>query len=548
MRTNIFSIVAFSITFLSVTAFSFAQYRNYDGTGNNISNPFWGSAGSNFTRWGVTTYSDGLSAPGGTSNPNARDISNLIGAQTNPFGNSRGLSSFVWQWGQFLDHDITLTPTHPTETFSIPVTNPNDPLHPIIPMNRSDYDPSTGTVNARQQFNNNSAFIDASMVYGSSANRANALRTFSGGMLRTSGNNMLPYNTGLLANANEGVEADENLFLAGDVRANEQSGLIAMHTLFMREHNRLATDLGNQNPTWTDEEIYQKARSIVGGMVQSITYNEYLPALMGDAAPDIHTMAYNSNVNATISNEFATAAFRMGHTQVTEMLMRMDQQGGMADGGHRSMADSFFAPSLFSNPNEVDYLLKGLWHQQQNDTDLQLVDSLRNMLFGAPGSGGMDLLALNIQRGRDHGLASYNDMAAAMGFQVATDFSDITTDPEIQAALQSLYGTVDDLDLWVGLIAQDGATDSEVGWVMEAMLNKQFTSLVEGDRFFYLWDSNLTQAEIDMISNTTLADIIARNTGLRYLSGNLFYAIPEPSSAMLCLVAMGVMLRRRRKE
>ena len=549
MRAFVFSILAAVVfTLFSCLPSSFAQTRTYDGTGNNTNNPFWGSAGINFTRWGTTTYSDGLSAPGGTSAPNARDISNVVGAQTVPFGNNRGLSSFVWQWGQFLDHDITLTPTHASETFSITVNNPNDPLFPVIPMHRSDYDPATGTSNARQQFNNNSSFIDASMVYGSSLSRANALRTFSGGMLNTSTGNMLPFNTGGYENANEGVEADENLFLAGDVRANEQSGLIAMHTLFMREHNRLAADLGNQNQGWSDEQIYQKARSIVGGMVQSITYNEYLPALMGSGAPDIHSLTYDPNVDATISNEFATAAYRLGHTQVTDFLMRMDQQGGMANGGHRSMADSFFAPSLFSDPNEVDYVLNGLWHQEQNETDLQMVDSLRNMLFGAPGSGGMDLLALNIQRGRDHGLASYNDMALAMGHDIATDFADISSDPEIQVALASLYASVDDVDLWVGLIAQDGASESEVGWIMEKMLNKQFTNLVEGDRFFYLWDPNLTQDEIDMISNTTLADIIARNTGLGYFSGNLFFAIPEPSSALICCAAFGMMLRRRRRS
>jgi peroxidase len=532
-----------------VNSQAIAQYRTYDGFGNNIANPFWGSAGMNFDRWGATTYSDGFSAPSGTNRPNPRDVSNALGAQTKPFSNSRGLSSFVWQWGQFLDHDMTLTPTHASETYSIPVNNPNDPLFPFIPMARSDYDHNTGTNSPRQQFNANTAFIDASMVYGSDSGRANALRTFSGGLLKTSAGNMLPKNTGLLANANEGVEADADLFLAGDVRANEQSGLIAMHTIFMREHNRLATNLAAQNPTWTDEQIFQHSRSIVGGIVQSITYNEYLPALMGSSAPDIHSMSYNPNTTAMIANEFATAAFRVGHTQVTEMLMRMAPNGEMAPGGHRSMADSFFAPSLFSDPNELDYILNGLAHQQQNETDLQVVDALRNMLFGPPGAGGMDLLSLNIQRGRDHGLATYNDMAASMGKPVAGDFADLTSDPEIQTALASLYDSVDDVDLWIGLLAEDGASDSELGWLMESILQQQFTNLVEGDRFFYLWDPNLSQDEIDMITNTTLADVIARNSNLTFLNGNLFYAaIPEPASALICLAAMGILLRRNRKS
>ena len=84
-----------------------------------------------------------------------------------------------------------------------------------------------------------------------------------------------------LANGDNGDPAHDEYYVAGDVRVNEQTGLTAIQTLFMREHNRQASILAAANPTWTDEQIYQQARKIVGAEIQSITYQGFLPALLG---------------------------------------------------------------------------------------------------------------------------------------------------------------------------------------------------------------------------------------------------------------------------
>lgn len=521
-----------------------AQTRSFDGSQNNQTKPLWGSAGMSFQRMETPNYSDGKSAP--TSGANAREISNALGVQS-PGVNSRNLSSFVWQWGQFLDHDIALTPTHATESYSIPVNDTSDALYPVIPMMRSDYDTSTGTTNPRQQVNANTSYIDASMVYGSSQGRADALRTFSDGMLSMSSGNLLPYNTGLYENANEGVEADSTLFLAGDIRVNEQPGLIAMHTVFAREHNRLAAEIKSKNAGWSDEQIYQHARKMVGGMVQSITYNEYLPTLMGGYAPSMTGASYDSDGNATLSNEFATAAFRLGHTQVTSTLLRVDNDGQTAAGGNVELSDAFFAPSLISSSQEIDFFLNGMAHQVQQATDLMIVDDLRNMLFGAPGAGGLDLFAINVQRGRDHGLPTYNEIAAHLGFTAPTSFAELTDDTQLQLDLASVYSDVSDVDLWVGLLAENKIAGSEVGHVLGSLLNEEFTRLMECDRFFFTWDQGLSQAEIDLIMDTRLSDILGRNTSLTNLSGNVFFAVPEPTGTMFLLVLGVVTYCRRRR-
>src|SRR5262249_12142142 len=160
-------------------------------------------------------------------------------------------------------------------------------------------DQATGTSrkNPRQQTNDITAFIDGSMIYGSDPVRAAALRSPLGhGMLNTSAGNLLPFNTGLLPNANDAhIVPDDQLFLAGDVRANENVELTALQTLFVREHNRLAAQIGAANPTWSDEQIYQAARRIVIAELQAITYNEYLPALLGSNALTSYR-GYNSSV------------------------------------------------------------------------------------------------------------------------------------------------------------------------------------------------------------------------------------------------------------
>ena len=519
-----------------------AQVRSYDGSGNNLTSPDLGAAGQAFIRLAPSNYADGLSEPGGVDRPNPREVSNLVGQQSGATTSQRGLTNMVWQWGQFIDHDIALTETTDDSLF-IPIS-PTDPLAPGIPLNRSQFDSSTGITTPRQQVNSVTSFIDGSMVYGSSLERANALRTMSGGRMQTSAGDLLPFNVDLLHNANDsGIVPDNELFLAGDVRSNEQPGLTAMHTLFVREHNRIADDITIAQPGLSDEDIYQQARRTVSGIVQSITYNEFLPAIIGDWAPSI--TAYDSNVDAMLSNEFATAAFRFGHTMVTDHLIK-PTDGGIIE--EISLQESFFNPTLFTQSEDVDEFLDGLQQQTQSETDLKVVEDLRSMLFGPAGAGGLDLLSLNIQRGREHGLATYSQVAPLFGLAQPESFADLTSDTVLASQLASLYGSVDDVDLWIGLLAADEEHGTEFGLLLNSIVGDEFRRLMEGDRFFFAWDEELSEFDKQIIMDTTLSDVIARNTGLTNVRSNVFVqAIPEPSSVtLLYVVALGLASRRRK--
>jgi len=494
-----------------------AQVRTIDGTGNNETNPDLGSAGVQLTRLTTASYGDRRSTPAGADRPSARAVSNGVCEQISSFPNAAGATDFVWQWGQFVDHDIDLTVSAvPPEPFHIPVPIGDPFFDPfftgaqVIPLVRSAFDPTTGTnpPNPRQQINGITAFIDASNVYGSDAARAAALRTNDGtGRLRMSPHRMLPFNTGGLPNAGG---PDPSLFLAGDVRANEQVALTAMHTLFVREHNRLADEIWQEDSSLSGDAIYEQARAIVGAQMQVITYNEFLPVLLGPGALSEYD-GYLVDIDPGISNAFSTAAYRFGHSQLSSTLLRLKRNGHAIPAGHLSLRDAFFSPNQLhpSIGQGIEPLLRGLAAQVAEEVDVRVIDDVRNFLFGLPGEGGFDLVSLNIQRGRDHGLPSYNEMRLDFGL-APRSFEEITSDPAIQLRLSDTYDDVDDIDAWVGGLAEDHVPGALVGELVRTVLVDQFQSVRDGDRFWY--QLAFSGEQLEELEETTLADIIRRNT------------------------------------
>lgn len=536
-----------------------AANRTIDGTGNNLLpiRTTWGAAETDVIRFGYAGdypdgYGDQIYNPASTpARPNARDISNALFAQSSPRYNNRNLSDWIVQWGQFLTHDMDLTGTSAannamfaggTGVYTIPITNPNDPLGPNpIAFIRSNYNPATGTPalipvpgggarpNWREQINSVTSYIDASQVYGSDVTRAAALRTFTDGKLETTAGGLLPgLNTPLLANDDPfGLGAAQ--FLAGDVRANEQVGLTATHALFVREHNRLAGLIKAANPGFLDETIYQTARKIVGAEMQIITYKEFLPALMGaNRAPSPTDYSYNNALDASITNSFAAAFFRYGHSMQSSAIPLVGDDG-LSDGS-LSLRDAFFNPTILKNdPAKVDLVLKGLATQVAQENDLLIVDDLRNFLFGPPGAGGLDLGALDIQRGRDHGLLNFNGLRVAYGRPGYNSLAQLTSNVAVQNTLTALYGnvnTINVLDAFVGALAEDHANGASIGTTLVASLQDQFTRLRDGDRFFYTGDPDLQTSTVTSIINLntlTLADIIRLNTGVTNIQNNVFF-------------------------
>jgi peroxidase len=489
------------------------ELRSYTGAGNNRSQPAWGQAGTPFRRLTTVGYGDGLDTPAGAGRPSARQVSNRIAASTGSRPNSRNLSDYIWQWGQFLDHDLDLTlSAAPAEPFPVPVPlgdlyfDPNSTGVMTIPLNRSSYQ---RIGNVRQQRNNITAYIDASMVYGSDAATAASLRANDGtGKLKTSAGNLLPLSAGG--------------FLAGDIRVNEQTNLIAIQTLFLREHNFWAGEIRAANPGWSDEQIYQLARAIVGAEIQQITYREFLPLLLGPNALAPYR-GYRPNVDAGIENSFATAAYRLGHSMLSSSLLRLDRFGRPVAQGPLRLKDAFFNTAAVSSLGIEPYL-RGMARQKAQELDNQIVDDVRNFLFGVPGAGGFDLASLNIQRGRDHGLPSYNQARANYGLPRLTGWHQVSGDPNVRAKLASLYASPDQADLWVAGLAEDHLPGAMVGPTFHAILKDQFERLRDGDRFWH--EGYLPPSVLQNVRDQNLSRILRRNTGIGGEIQNNVWIVP----------------------
>ncbi|XP_013775632.1 peroxidase-like [Limulus polyphemus] len=561
------------------------KYRTIDGSCNNLQNPTWGQSFTSFIRLLQSNYADGLNLPRIASDggplPSARDIS----VQATPDANvpHEAYTLLVMQFAQFLDHDLSLVGLtrgnngsgivcctenvlrnprlrHPA-CFEIAISK-NDPFYSwfgetCMEFVRSLPAPRPGcSFGPREQLNQITAFIDASNVYGSTEEEMVELRSFSYGQLRVTRIG----NTDLLP-----LELDENVecqtsqgnedffcFKAGDERANEQIDLAVLHTIWMREHNRIARILA-YNTNWNDEVLYQEARRIVGAQMQHIVFNEFLPLLLGRkviAAFDLsltqsgYSNNYNPSVNPSISNSFSAAAYRYGHTLVQGTLDLLERNNEIVD--KVPLSTAFFNPSHLYTQGSLDHLLRGLVRQPSQRFDSFVTDQLTNHLFQPPGQKfGMDLVALNIQRGRDHGLPGYNAWRELCGLPVAQTFEDLAQwmRPETVNAFKKLYRNVDDIDLFPAGIAEYPLPGATLGPTFACITADQFRRLKLGDRFWYEnggLESSFSEDQLAEIRKTSLARIICDNSDsfyrmqpLAFLQPNIYWNPLVPCNSTL---------------
>ena len=491
-------------------------YRSITGTGNNADHPGWGATGATLLRLSPATYADGKGVMIGQSTP--REISNALCVQNND--DPVKFTQLLTVWGQFLDHELDLTVTG-SEGASM--VTPNDPCPPpakfegcekwpgrTIPFTRAKFHLDKDGV--RQYANEITSFIDASNVYGSTPDRADYLRKKDGsGKLKFSehdGAHYLPYNKDELPNESLPGQDPKTMYLAGDVRANENALLTAMHTLFMREHNLRCDEIKKEFPELDGENLYQKARAWVAALMQVITYKEFLPILMGRHAPKC--VPYDEKINPGIAIEFAGAAYRFGHSLVSQTVPITEDHGTLT----LQLTDCFFQPSLISKYGIDGFLFGARTHAMQK-LDLKIVPALRSFLFESPSIEFLhDLASLNLQRGRDEGISKYNAVRTAYGLPCKKVWHEVTKCVETQERLKTVFTSPSDMDLWVGCLAEDPVYGM-CGELLHAVLFDQFSRLQRGDRYWHTRDPSLSEKEKYLLSKMTLGDVICRNTSLK---------------------------------
>jgi peroxidase len=498
------------------------DFRTIDGSNNNRADPTLNQANTDFARVGPANFADGFNEM--TTGPNPREISNIVVAQEDAGedgphltdDNGIALSGMMYAWGQFIDHDLDLQKSDTTKDISIPIPAGDPLLSGSIPLTRVAIDPETGVPGKpATAINTVTGWLDGSQIYGSDAATAASLRTADGHMKMSEGDN-LPIVDGPQGPA----------FAAGDVRAQENPDLTALQVLFVREHNYQVDRLQEEHPRWSGDRLYETAKAITTAEMVNITYSEFLPHLLGEDAIERYR-GYDPTVDPRITEEFAGAAYRFGHSIVSDEISAISNLGEFTS--EQTLAESFFeAPETFAATG-ADGLLRHLSGDLANPLDAQIVDGLRNFLFDPP--DGMDLAAINIQRGHDLGLGTLNQTREALGLAPYTSFDQLSSDPETAAAFEKAYGSIDAVDLWAGGLAEDHTEGAVIGPTFGRIIGDQFTALRDGDRY-YFENQKFDRETMREIESTTLSDLILRDTDTTAMQADAFVATERHSGTL----------------
>ncbi|KAJ1520556.1 hypothetical protein ONE63_003672 [Megalurothrips usitatus] len=551
------------------------KYRSLDGSCNHADPAgwTWGQAFSPYRRLLFPEYRDGIHLPRGPKKglalPSARRVSVATSADRDrPDGR---LTLAMMQWTQFVEHDLAHTPTskmmntgtaiaccredltelqprhvHPLcQTIAIPADDPFYGQRRITCMsyvrslNAFRPDCSFGPA---EQMNQATHFLDGSQVYGTTARGDRPLRAFSDGKL------LLAHRTGhgrpYLPPAEDPrercqVSSDaQACYKSGDVRANSHPHLTAMHTLWAREHNRLAEELAEMNPQWDDETLFQEARRIVVAQLQHITYDHWLPALLGSrfahkvglvSGQDGPAHRYREAEDPTVSNAFATVGLRFGLSMMQGKIKLFDEQRRANDS--LLLRDHFNKPGVLEEAGALDGLVRGLATQSSQMVDTFLVEDLTNLMYRDASERSVDVLSLTIQRGRDHGLPGYNQYRKQCGLPVARtfeDFRDVMSKPTRQR-LAAVYAHADDVDVLVGGMSEQPSDGALVGPTLRCIVSEQMVRSRRGDRYFYDNPEQpypFTPEQVREIKKASLARVFCDNANnVAMMQPNVF-AVP----------------------
>ncbi|XP_052660873.1 eosinophil peroxidase-like [Harpia harpyja] len=553
-------------------------YRTITGECNNRKHSHLGSSNRAFARWLPAEYEDGVSVPRGASEgklyngfplPLVRKVSNEIACTANKNITQDQERSLVFmQWGQWVNHDIDLAPSSgagaspelqcendcafksPCFPIKFPPDDPrmlrSNSCMPFI-QSASMCNPRTFT---REQINAVSSFIDASTVYGSEDSVAKSIRNQTNqlGLMAVNQNftdtglELLPFENktkSICVLTNESMNIP--CFKAGDKRVTENLALSALHTVFLREHNHLVTELRKLNPHWDGEKLYQESRKIVVAINQIITYRDYLPLLLGEETRKWIPLysGYNDNVNPTVSNVFSLA-FRFGHTLVQPFVSRLDDSfQPLGSFSHVPLHLTFCATWRIIMEGGIDPLIRGMVVDRAKlmKQNQLLVEELQNHLFEQTEIMGLDLAALNMQRGRDHGLPGYNAWRRFCGLsqpQNVDEFSEVLGNSKLAKKFMKLYGTPDNIDLWIGAIAEPFVPQGRVGPLLACIIGTQFRNLRDGDRFWWEKPGVFTPQQLHALRKILLSTVICDNTHIKKIPRDVFKINSYPENFVDC--------------
>uniref|UniRef100_A0A672UGH7 Peroxidasin n=1 Tax=Strigops habroptila TaxID=2489341 RepID=A0A672UGH7_STRHB len=471
------------------------KYRTHDGSCNNLQHPMWGASLTAFQRLLKPAYQNGFNLPRGFSlAEDARDLplplprlvsTTMIGTET--ITPDDQFTHMLMQWGQFLDHDmdqtvaaISMSRFSDGAPCSEVCTNDPPCFSVMVPAN----DPRVRNGRCMffvplkpcmwEQINHLTSYIDASNVYGSTEQESQELRDLSnqngllkqGQIVPSSGKHLLPFAVGPPTECMRDGEREPSAGSHSHAHAVVQGA---------QPHRHGA--VSPQSPLGWRPPVSLRHGRLWGAQMQHITYTQWLPKVLGEAG----------------------------------MKMLGEYKG------HIPLHKAFFSPFRIMQEGGIDPLLRGLFGVPGK---MRVPSELLNMeltekLFSMAHSVSLDLAAINIQRGRDHGIPPYNDFRVFCNLSSAQEFEDLRNEIknlEIREKLRSLYGTTKNIDLFPALMVEDLVPGTRVGPTLMCLLTTQFRRLRDGDRFWYENPGVFTPAQLTQIRQTSLARVICDNS------------------------------------
>lgn len=534
-------------------------FRTYNGSCNNEAHFTWGSSLTPYSRLLPPIYKDGIWEP---RDKDSRFVSSAAEVSSAVLRHSdhslKQVTLAVVSWASLVTYDMAHTVSYRMIYTGDPVMCCEGTESKLAPRNRHPFcmpivnEKETKCYNyvrsmiapcedyrfgPAQQMNAVSHLLDGSSLYGSSEDVAKSLRTRKGGKIKLSsvnGHDILP-----------SLFSSSAPLIFGEMRLNIDVMSAVLHFVLLREHNRLASELALINPSWNDEKLYHEARRIVIAEIQHITYNEWLPVVLGDKETlrrGLHLDqqgygdVYNKNVHPSVSNSFANAAMRFIVSLVDEKLSLYDED--RKPSSNMTLRFSLIKPSMLNDGNVMDSLVRMLSTQNCQANDLSLPHAVTEFLYSSGNETGLDVLSLDIQRGRDHGLPPYVAFRKLFGLKYES-FADLNSSipQEILQDLKKIYQKVNNIDLIVGGLAEIPNKGSLLGPVFSSIIAQQMATTRIGDRYFY--DNKdqpypFTLNQLNEIRKVTLARLFCDNASVKKMQTSVFNKPNTGNQLVMC--------------
>ncbi|KAF9281335.1 hypothetical protein BGZ74_002412 [Mortierella antarctica] len=497
---------------LSAILLANAEYRSYNGIGNNLDNPLAGSAWIPFLQ--NHTIAKAASYPEQEQQPPLVSISCPISPVPNQWAAGRCVSNIAMSYNtptkntkqrqQFMS---TTYRTHMVTHFAhyvalnLIATAPAASVAKLIPFPPDDasyQSPGSFIKPVRSGVNMVTSFLDQSALYGSSESDVLRLRDRPGCKMRVNLNRKGHEYPPRLPN-------NPNMYDLG--RFSEKSSDIfsaTFSTLFIREHNWYCNKLTAKYPGMDPDILFEKTRAYMIALLQRITFTEYLANVLG-TTPPAYT-GYKPDLLPGIDSMFATSFFRYGHTELPESYQILNKQNQLVeilsfnDTRTRQILEDF----------GFEDIARLLARQAQEEVDIYYADGTRNYISDTRAP--LDLAMLDVLRGRDRLLPKYNEARTIFNLPRAKSFAEISTNNKVQEALKRLYATVDDVEMSVGALCEDhDLPNSSLGPLFRAGIMAQFIAIRDSDRFWYESPGVLDDGVLELVQGTTLRDLFLRH-------------------------------------